>query len=203
MIKIIDYRAGNAPSVLNAVQKSGFAAEICNRPESLDGATHIILPGVGSAGATMRALAAARLLPALTEAVIANKIPYLGICVGMQILFAYSREENTDCMGWLKGEVVRFDEARVRVPQTGWNKVIFTQDVPFPAVDGHFYFVNSYHAVPRDKSDIWGEADYGGGFAAAVRRGNIFGTQFHIEKSGEAGLALLKGFLRLRGGARC
>ena len=196
MIKIIDYKAGNAPSVLNAVHKLGFRAQLCSGPKMLEGASHIILPGVGSAGATMRSLSEDGFLPVLHEVVLVKKIPYLGICVGMQILFDYSDEESTDCLGWLKGNVVRFNSANVRVPQMGWNKVEFVKPVPFLCGDDYFYFVNSYHAVPHDKTDIWGTAKYGDSFSAAVNRGNIYGTQFHIEKSGEAGLNLLKGFLQ-------
>ncbi|MCL2062296.1 MAG: imidazole glycerol phosphate synthase subunit HisH [Firmicutes bacterium] len=196
MISIIDYKAGNAPSVLNAVHKLGLKARLCPKPEFLRGASHIILPGVGSAGATMRSLAESGFLSALSEAVLQKNIPYLGICVGMQILFEYSHEENTECLGWLKGNVIRFDSTKVRVPQMGWNKVRFTKPVPFNCADNYFYFVNSFYAVPQDKADIWGTAEYGTDFTAAVNRGNIYGTQFHAEKSGAAGLELLRGFLQ-------
>jgi glutamine amidotransferase len=121
----------------------------------------------------------------------------------MQILFTHSQEEDADCLGWLEGKVVKFDAQCVRVPQMGWNEVRFTpeREAPESTLDGYFYFVNSYYAVPGDEGDIWGRADYGGLFAAAVRRENIFGTQFHAEKSGKAGLALLNGFLSQEGGA--
>jgi glutamine amidotransferase len=184
MIRIIDYKAGNAPSVLNAITHLGYKAEFARTPQDLDDAAHIILPGVGSAKATMDSLREMGIIPALEEAVLRRKVNFLGICVGLQILFEHSEEENTSCLGWLEGNVVRF-ENNVRVPQMGWNKVW----------DEHYYFVNSYYAVPQNKSDIWGVADYGGEFTAAVRKGNIHGTQFHTEKSGEAGLELLRRFL--------
>ena len=190
MIKIIDYKAGNAPSVLHAVRSLGYTAEIITRPEELFGASHIILPGVGSADAAMQTLKDADFIKALNEAVLDKKIQFLGICVGMQILFDYSDEGAANCLGWLKGEVIRFNPARVRVPQMGWNEVSFCD-----GRHGYFYFVNSYYALPRDKSDVWGTADYGGIFTAAVRKNNIYGTQFHIEKSGETGLRLLDAFL--------
>jgi len=185
MIAIIDYKAGNAPSVLHAVEHIGFSAKLVKNKEELKGATHIILPGVGSAKATMDSLKEIDILDALAEAVKKNKTPFLGICVGMQILFEYSEEGDVDCLGWLEGRVKKFDFALTRVPQMGWNKVW----------DDHYYFVNSYYAVPKNASDIWGTADYGIKFCASVKRGNIWGTQFHAEKSGAAGLALLKEFL--------
>ena len=204
MIKIIDYRAGNAPSVLNAVNRLGYEAELARSSRELEGASRIILPGVGSARATMDSLRETGLLNAAENAVLRDKIPFLGICVGLQILFEYSEEENTDCLGWLKGRVVRFDASRVRVPQMGWNHVRFVKKAAFEARGGYFYFVNSFAAVPEDGDDLWGTADYNGPFAAAVCRDNINAFQFHAEKSGEAGLALLNGFLRAgNGGKKC
>jgi glutamine amidotransferase len=197
MIKIIDYKAGNAPSVMHAIDRLGYKAEFARSPRDLNNATHIILPGVGSAKATMESLCETGLTEALKEAVLNKKSFFLGICVGMQILFEHSEEENADCLGWLKGCVVKFDVAKVRVPQMGWNKVHFVKQAPCFAQDDYFYFVNSYHAKPADKSDLWGEAYYSETFAAAVCRDNIFGTQFHAEKSGKAGLSLLRSFLSL------
>ncbi len=197
MIKIIDYKAGNAPSVMHALERLGRKADFARRPQDLGNATHIILPGVGSAKATMESLREMGMIVALEEAVMSRKVFFLGICVGMQILFEYSEEENTDCLGWLPGRVVRFDAGRVRVPQMGWNQVHFVTPPPCPVTDEYFYFVNSYYAVPGDQTDLWGQADYGGLFAAAVCHDNIYGTQFHAEKSGEAGLSLLRNFLDL------
>ena len=199
MIKIVDYKAGNAPSVLHAVERLGFRAEFAAGPQDLEDASCIILPGVGSAGATMRSLQESGMAEALTEYVINRKIHFLGVCVGLQILFEHSEEDDALCFGWLKGRVRKFDSSEVRVPQMGWNQVSFVNEAPLAAQDGYFYFVNSYHAKPEDPADVWGTAQYGGEFTAAVCRGNIHATQFHIEKSGEAGLKLLKGFLALGG----
>jgi imidazole glycerol-phosphate synthase subunit HisH len=185
---------------LHAVTHLGYAAEYARSAEDIADATHIILPGVGSARATMDSLREMDILRALEEQVLRAKTLFLGICVGLQILFERSEEEDAACLGWLRGRVVRFDAARV--PQMGWNEVRFVRDVPFPAAGGFFYFVNSYHAVPEDAADLWGEADYNGRFTAAVRHDNIYATQFHIEKSGKAGLALLRGFLETER-ARC
>ena len=200
MIRIIDYKAGNAPSVLHAANHLGYEAAFVHNPSDIESASHIILPGVGSAKATMESLAEMNLLNAMEEAVLQKKVFFLGICVGMQVLFEHSDEGSADCLGWLKGRVVKFDASKVRVPQMGWNQVRFVKNAPFNTEEKFFYFVNSYHAKPEASSDLWGIADYDIAFAAAVHRDNIFGAQFHIEKSGEAGLALLNGFLGLKKG---
>jgi glutamine amidotransferase len=208
MIKIIDYKAGNAPSVLHAVTHLGFEADFAHSSQALENATRILLPGVGSAKATMESLREMDLLKPLEEAVLRKKVLFMGICVGLQILFEHSDEGDTDCFGWLKGRVVKFDATKVRVPQMGWNQVRFVKSTPFSGNKENevrsdfFYFVNSYYAKPEDETDLWGLADYNGTFAAAIQRDNIYATQFHIEKSGEAGLALLKGFLSLGQGAK-
>jgi glutamine amidotransferase len=195
MIIIIDYKAGNAPSVKHAVNFLGYEAKPTRHPEDIGRASFIILPGVGNAKATVDSLHEMGLLPALEETVLRGGVPFLGICVGMQILFQHSQEESTDCLGWLKGRVVKYDTSKVRVPQMGWNKVSFVKDIPCDIADGFYYFVNSYHVRPENESNIWGVADYNGKFVAAIKSKNIFGTQFHLEKSGEAGLRLLKCFL--------
>ena len=197
MIKVIDYKAGNAPSVMHAITSLGYDATFARQGDELADATHILLPGVGSAGATMESLRELDIIGALEDTVFKKKTLFLGICVGLQILFQHSEEDDADCLGWLKGKVIKFDASKVRVPQMGWNKVSFTESPINNAKEGYFYFVNSYHAKPENKEDLWGTADYNGQFAAAVHRDNIFATQFHVEKSGKAGLAILGGFLSL------
>ncbi len=201
MIAIIDYLAGNAPSVLSAVNHLGFDGKLVSNPSLLAGADRIILPGVGSAGATMKSLSDAGFIEPLTKLVKDEKTPFLGVCVGMQILFEHSEEEDAECLGWIKGNVVRFDQTGLRVPQMGWNHVEFKKEVGFESQDDYFYFVNSYHVCPDDNKVSWGVTEYGKPFTSAVNDENIYGTQFHIEKSGPAGLALLKGFIE--GGASC
>lgn len=195
MIKVIDYMAGNAPSVLHAINHLGYEAELCHYPQEIYEATHVILPGVGSARATMKSLRDMDLITPLDEMILQKKALFLGICVGMQILFEHSEEEDTDCLGWLKGCVVKFDKSKVRVPQMGWNEVRFIKNIPQNVQNDYFYFVNSYYAKPLDNSDVWGIASYNEEFTSAVCRDNIYGTQFHVEKSGKAGLTLLKSFL--------
>ncbi len=197
MIKVIDYKAGNAPSVMHAITHLGHNAAFARHGDELADATHILLPGVGSAGATMDSLRELNIIGALEDAVLKKKTFFLGICVGLQVLFQHSEEDDADCLGWLKGKVTKFDASKVRVPQMGWNKVNFTQSPINNAKEGYFYFVNSFYANPENKEDLWGTADYNGQFAAAVHRDNIFATQFHVEKSGKAGLAILGGFLGL------
>ena len=202
MIKIIDYKAGNAPSVMHAINHLGYEAHFARNSQDIADATHIILPGVGSAKATMESLYEMDLIGALEEIVLRKQTPFLGICVGLQILFEHSEEDNTDCLGWLKGRVTKFDAAKVRVPQMGWNQVQFLKTTSCRAQNDFFYFVNSYHAETVNKADLWGVAYYNGMFTAAICKNNIYATQFHVEKSGPAGLALLNGFLRLENGAR-
>jgi len=200
VVAIIDYKAGNAPSVLHAVSHLGHEAILAQSAKEISGATHIMLPGVGSARATMDSLEQLGLLGTLEDAVLKKKTPFLGICVGLQVLFEHSEEGNAGCLGWLKGSVFRYDSSSVRVPQMGWNKVTFTKATAARAQDDYFYFVNSYFVKPGCEADIWGTADYGSVFTAAVNRDNIYGMQFHVEKSGEAGLSLLSSFLGVKGG---
>jgi len=199
-VKIIDYKAGNSQSVQHALAKLGYESSFVKTGSDFEGATHIILPGVGSAKATMESLAEQEILLVLEKLVQKDKVPFLGICVGLQVLFEHSEEGDVACLGWLKGRVQRFDATKVRVPQMGWNNVAFQKSSgiiePADAVKNYYYFVNSYYAVPEDEFDIWGVAMYGLPFTAAVHRDNIYGTQFHVEKSGAAGLALLDGFVK-------
>jgi len=199
MLRIIDYKAGNAPSVLRAALRLNYKAAFARSASDLADATHIILPGVGSAKATMESLKEMGLVSALEDMVFVKKIPFFGICVGLQILFEHSEEDDVDCLGWLKGDVRRFDAARVRVPQIGWNKVGFVKQTPCDAKEGYYYFVNSYQAVLKNEADLWATADYNGIFTAAVCKDNIFATQFHIEKSGETGLNILDDFMKIGG----
>ncbi len=206
-VGVIDYAAGNSPSVLRALQHLSIPARPVSRPEEIAGCSHVILPGVGAAGATMASLTESGLTAALTDAVLGG-LPYVGICIGLQVLFDQSEEDDAKCLGWLPGTVRRLP-AGVRVPQIGWNLVRSTAvhgaDVGTP-IDGYFYFVNSYVVHPSDSAVVVAEADYGCPFPAAVRSGSIFATQFHLEKSGPAGLALLRAVLTdgvRREGAGC
>lgn len=200
MIGVIDYKAGNAPSVYNALKKIGGAVLMVKTASDLEKIDGVILPGVGSAEATIASLKEMEILSALEKKVIADKVPFLGICIGMQILFEHSEEGDVDCLGWLKGNVTRFDNHHVRVPQMGWNEVRFCRKHPLVenmGESGHFYYVNSYHVNPADESDFLAVTDYDGEFCCMVQRDNIMAAQFHIEKSGPLGLKLLNNYVKL------
>jgi imidazole glycerol-phosphate synthase subunit HisH len=204
VIGVINYQTGNAQSVLFALHHLGLAARLVATPEEADGGEGVdryILPGVGAADVTMASLAERGWVAYLGTRVREQGIPFLGVCVGLQVLFERSSEGNATCLGWLPGEVVQFRRDRVRVPHMGWNAVRPRSDHPFvramPA-SANFYFVNSYYALPADEADVAGVTEYGVEFASLVARENVMATQFHIEKSGPAGLALLRRFAQLQ-----
>jgi glutamine amidotransferase len=196
MIGVIDYRAGNAPSVMYALDRLGLDARLVAEPTALAELDHLILPGVGAARATLESLHDSGLVEPLRARVQDDRVPFLGICIGLQVLFEHSDEGSVDGLGWLPGAVRRFPDTG-RVPQIGWNEVRFnrthpvTADLPDPT---HCYFVNSYYSVPSNAEDVLGTTDYGVEFCSIVARGNVIATQFHAEKSGELGLRLLRGF---------
>ncbi len=202
-VGIVDYAAGNSASVLRALRHLGLPARMVTRPAELVGCSAVVLPGVGAAGATMRSLAESGLDEALDRRV-REGLAYVGICVGLQVLFEHSEEDDADCLGWLPGSVRRLP-ASVRVPQIGWNLVTWTSPPPGigDGADAHYYFVNSYVAAPAHPSCVAAEADYGGPFPAVVHEDNVFATQFHLEKSGPAGLALLSRLLAPGGVLGC
>ena len=205
MIAVVDYRAGNAPSVLYALEHLGLEAQLVDRAVDVAAAERIILPGVGAARATMDSLVEQGLVGALTERVRGDGVPFLGICIGLQVLFDRSEEGDTDCLGWVPGQVRRFP-ATGRVPQIGWNRVRFTREHPLTVdlpSDGHFYFVNSYYCVPDDLGDALGITDYTVEFCSVVARDNVVATQFHAEKSGPLGLSLLEAFATWDGSSAC
>lgn len=199
-VLVIDYRTGNSQSVAYALANLGVDHQVARHPSEVEHITHIILPGVGAAGTTMDYLAADGWIDFLNQQVREARMPFLGVCVGLQVIFERSDEQQATCLGWLPGNVTAFDRGNVRVPHMGWNRVVSAGDHPFTAAippDAYVYFVNSYHANPLDPDDVAGVTDYDGEFAAVVARGNIMATQFHIEKSGPVGLALLNRFVTL------
>jgi glutamine amidotransferase len=196
MIAVVDYRAGNAPSVLYALEHLGIPARLVSKPHEVAAAERIVLPGVGAARATIDSLVEQDLVAALTDRVQGDGVPFLGICIGLQVLFDHSEEGDTATLGWVPGRVRRFPDSG-RVPQIGWNRVRFTRAHPLAVAlpdDGHFYFVNSYYCVPDEPADALGVTDYTVDFCSVVARENIVATQFHAEKSGPLGLELLRAF---------
>jgi len=161
---IIDYKAGNSQSVAAAAVAIDAPHVMIRHAEELQGVDAVVLPGVGSAGATMASLDELGLIGPLTDFVTTQKRPYLGICVGLQVIFQSSEEEDATCLGWLPGRVKSFDAHAVRVPQIGWNHIENTQNHPiFNGIsEGCYgYFVNSYHAFPDDPGVVMGQVDYG------------------------------------------
>jgi len=196
MTTIVDYGSGNLRSVQKALERCGTAATITSEPAAIAAAERLVLPGVGAFGDAMRALHARGLIEPIRRHLEAEK-PFLGICMGLQLLFETGLEGGRhEGLGILPGEVVRFDlPAGMKVPHMGWNTTRWRDDWR-PATDGeHFYFVHSFYARPADDSVVAAVTDYGGDFCAAVRRGNLFATQFHPEKSQAAGLRLLATWL--------
>lgn len=191
MIQVIDYGAGNIRNVCTALTKIGQKYAVLNDGKLLDPNKKVIFPGVGAAGAAMRNLLEKGFISAIKKI----EAPFLGICLGMQLLFEYSEENDTDCLGIIKGRVRKFGND-VKVPQIGWNKVRIVQKDPlFKDISdkSYFYFVNSYFVDCEDKFSLSSSA-YGKIFTAAVRQRNFWGVQFHPEKSGEIGLKLLSNF---------
>jgi glutamine amidotransferase len=196
MIAVVDYGAGNLRSIQRALSHLGDEPVITGDPERLAGADAIVFPGVGNARAAMNQLHATGIADAVTAAADGGT-PLLGICLGMQLLFGGQEEGPTVGLGLLGGDCVRLPVGR-KVPHMGWNAVHFTDNGPFAGQpDAEVYFVHSYMVRPDDPADIAGVTDYDGAFPSVIAHETIWGTQFHPEKSGEAGLALLDRWLAL------
>lgn len=200
-IALIDYGAGNLRSVANALKAIGFEPMLAGDPGGLAGATHLVLPGVGSFGDCMRQLAARGLVAPVREWVLAGR-PLLGICLGYQMLFDASEESpGVAGLGLVRGTVCRFPvEPGVKIPHMGWNSVVprCPEAGSWAGLgeEPYFYYVHSYFPVPSDRSVIAAETTYGGTtFAAAIELPGLLGCQFHPEKSQDAGLQLIRNFL--------
>lgn len=204
MIAIIDYEAGNLTSVARALTYLGYKNEITSTAETICNAERVIFPGVGAAKATMQTLQKRGLNEVLKDFFRTGK-PMLGICIGIQILFEHSEEEDAECLNLLPGYVKKYPTTAtitrtetLKVPQIGWNEVYQTKphaifkDVPNPA---HFYFVNSYYPEPASEDIVIGKTKYGLEFCSAIAQDNLIATQFHLEKSGRVGLKMLNNFL--------
>jgi glutamine amidotransferase len=201
MLAVIDYGAGNLRSVLHALTYLGVESmRVVRSPHELRGADRIILPGVGAFGAGMQRLREENLIAAIKDAAYAG-IPYLGICLGMQFLFEYSDEMgHYEGLGLLPGFVTRLpDMPGCKIPHMGWNAIKPVRPSPLlKELDGGYaYFVHSYYCVPLQPSDIILQVDYGIEVTAAVQRGNLYGVQFHPEKSQRVGLKILANFLEI------
>ena len=201
MIAVIDYGMGNLGSVEKAIRRLGAEVKVTDKSSDLKKADKIVFPGVGAFKDAMGALNTLKLLEPLKDA-IASKKPYLGICLGLELLFEESEEGGSNKgLGILKGGVVRFRDPHLKVPHIGWNQ-IKTQKPSCPLFQGiddnsFFYFVHSYYVIPKEKDIIAATTDYGGSFTSMVWKGNIYAVQFHPEKSQENGIRFLENFIRL------
>jgi glutamine amidotransferase len=203
-VAIVEYGVGNLDSVARSVEECGGTPLISREPRELKTASYIILPGVGAFAIAMRNLRELGLCDALTEQVSGKHIPFLGICLGMQLMATRGWEggQETPGLGWIEGEVRRLQPGtpHERVPHVGWNQAVITR--PSPLFDGletgkDFYFVHSFHLECRDRSQVIACTPYCGGFASAIGDGHVFGVQFHPEKSQRVGFRVLKNFLSM------
>jgi glutamine amidotransferase len=196
MIAIVDYGMGNIHSVNKALRVLGARTVVTGRKEDISHSSAIVLPGVGAFDDAMLALKAKGLVVFLKDEISKGK-PFLGICLGMQLLFEKSEEGREKGLGVIPGKVVKFSpKRRLKVPHIGWDRIKGAQCPVSSVKDGQYvYFCHSYYAVPKDKEVVAATADYGVRFAAMVVKENIFGMQFHPEKSQMAGLRILKSFL--------
>jgi len=211
IVAIVDYGSGNLRSAAKAFERAAVENDVraeirvTNRANVLAAADYIVLPGVGAFADCRRGLGAvAGLEGALQEAVIVRGRPFLGICVGMQLMAEWGREfETTEGLGWIGGEVVAIAprDPDLKIPHMGWNEIVSRAAHPLLAglaAGAHAYFVHSYHYRLADPAHLLADTDYGGHLAAVIGRDNLAGTQFHPEKSQEAGLRLIGNFLRWR-----
>ena len=202
MIKIINYGLGNVNAFFNIYKSLGIDCEICNSCDSLKSATKLILPGVGSFDWAMDKLNNSKMRPILEELVIDKKVPILGVCVGMQIMAKNSEEGKEEGLGWINAKNVHLaniSKKNNKFPHMGWNDIEVTDSLLLRDISNpKFYFLHSYCIDPYDKKEIDGYSFYGSRFPCAIsKKNNIFGVQFHPEKSHNWGIKLLENFSKL------
>lgn len=196
MINIIDYKSGNLKSISNGFKKIGADYQITDDKEIIANSDYLVLPGVGAFGSAMENL---KPFEEIIKEHVADDKPFLGICLGQQVLMGSSEESpGVEGLNLFKGHAEKLQEG-VKIPHMGWNKLKVTNDSPIlDGIDGeYFYFVHSYHVIPDDDEIIAGVCEYGGEIVASLSQNNLFSTQFHPEKSGKAGLKILKNFTNL------
>ncbi len=201
MIVIVDYGVGNLGSIINMLKKAGAKAIASSNPEVLQQAEKLILPGIGAFDAGMNKLNERGLVPLLNHLALEKKVPFLGLCLGLQLMTKGSEEGQTQGLGWLDAETVRFkfeaEQSQLKVPHMGWNTINIKREHPVFTdleADARFYFVHSYFVKSNNADHVLATTDYGGDFDSILGRENILGAQFHPEKSHKFGLHLLKNF---------
>ena len=199
MISIINYGLGNLGSIRNMFKKIGYESKIIESPEELESATKIILPGVGSFDTGMKNLYECKWIDSLNKRVLLDKVPTLGICLGMQLMCRNSEEGKMEGLSWMAGDAkkFKFEDNSLKVPHMGWNECIAMKDSNLTNDDfteRRFYFVHSYYVDVDSSADILFETQYGRKFTSAFEKDNIIGMQFHPEKSHKFGLSILKNF---------
>jgi glutamine amidotransferase len=201
VIAVVDYGSGNITAIANIYGRLNIPTFIARTPDDVRRAERIILPGVGAFDQAMRHLNESGLCDALNESVLGRRVPFLGICVGMQLLARRSEEGALAGLGWIAADVRRFDDARftqrAHLPHMGWNDIVLARDNALLRdldADAGFYFLHSYYVACDRQADVLAETDYGGRFHSAVHAENIFGVQFHPEKSHHNGVQVLKNF---------
>lgn len=202
MVTLVDYGIGNIQAFANIYRRLGIPYRVAKIAEELVGADKIILPGVGAFDWAMSRLEVSGMRAMLDDLVLEQRRPVLGVCVGMQMMARGSDEGVLPGLGWIDAEVKRFDESQFRhkthLPHMGWNDVMPTDDSLFKGLASpQFYFLHSYYFAPGDPTQTLATTDYNGPFTSAARNGNIFGVQFHPEKSHQRGVQLLKNFAEL------
>jgi len=204
MIVIINYGMGNLHSVINKLHRIDAHAKISSDIADIEKADKLILPGVGFFATGMQNIRKSGYLDALNKKVLKDKAPILGICLGMQLLADHSDEGNAKGLGWIKGDVKRFSFGKqpgLKIPHMGWNDLAIKRECPIlngVPKDAEFYFVHSYHFIDRESGSVVATTRYGYDFPSVVQKGNIFGVQFHPEKSHKDGMTILKNFAGLR-----
>lgn len=204
MITILDYGSGNVNAIKNIYERLNISFEFANTIDLIEKADHILLPGVGAFDETISILEKRGFMDVLNKKVLEEKIPLLGICVGMQMLADTSEEGLLNGLGWIRGRVKKFDKnlitGKPKIPHLGWNSIEITRESPlFKNVDPTigFYFVHSYYFECTDEANVLCQTDYGITFHSAVNCENIYGVQFHPEKSHDNGIELLRNFANL------
>jgi glutamine amidotransferase len=200
LIIIIDYGLGNLASIKNMFKKIGAESMISSDPEDIFKASKLILPGVGHFAKGIENLSKSGLIPILSKAVLEDKKPVLGICLGMQLMTSHSEEGDTKGLGWIEAETKRFkfEDRNIKIPHMGWSENKYVQNIPLTKGienEQRYYFVHSYHVECLHPENVLGTCNYGIDFHSAIIRDNIAGVQFHPEKSHKFGMTLLKNFV--------